>query len=194
MDIQTPLEFDAVEELLSAADAQWYAAEAHGAFCGWACLSGSGAISGWSEELLANGTRAHHDVLQGERQRQLLEMAAAALLQLERGDMAFAPLLPGEDAALSDRTASLAEWCQGFMHGLAAGGAESPVPAANALGAELVREILDDFSAITRAEVGEDTEEISEQAYAELVEYVRVSAQLVYDETMALRDRSGKEQ
>ena len=40
-----PLDFDAVEQLLTAAGASWEGAEAHGAFCGRACLGGANAIS-----------------------------------------------------------------------------------------------------------------------------------------------------
>ena len=185
MDSQSSVEFDAIGQLLTAAGALWDAAEAHGAFCGWACLGGAAAIPAWSAALLEDARE--QDVLAGERRQHLFKLAADALLQMERGDMGFAPLLPGDDAALTDRTASLAEWCEGFMHGLAVGGETDATPAHEALTTGVVAEILEDFSEITRAAVGEEPEEISEQAYAELVEFVRVSAQLVYDETAGLR-------
>ena len=51
-------------------------------------------------------------------------------------------------------------------------------------------EILDDFSEITKAGASKEDGEEAEQAYAELVEYIRVSAQLVYDETAGLRSQS----
>ena len=51
------------------------------------------------------------------------------------------------------------------------------------------REVLSDFSEIARAGLdGTEVDENEEHAYAEVVEYVRVSALLVYDELTALRD------
>ena len=48
---------------------------------------------------------------------------------------------------------------------------------------EEVREIVSDFTKFTRAAIGSgDDLEVEEGAYAELVEYVRVGAQLVYME------------
>ncbi len=189
MSSQLPVEYHAIEQLLSAANALWDAAEAHGAFCGWACLGGAAAIPAWSAELLGSVDSA--DVLARDRQQELYKLAADALLQLEKGDMGFAPLLPSDEELLNARTMALAEWCQGFMHGLAVAGDghtdKVAVRMKNALAAGATAEIMEDFSEITRADVGNDSEEISEQAYAELIEYVRVSAQLVYDEMSELR-------
>ncbi|MDP6436120.1 MAG: UPF0149 family protein [Gammaproteobacteria bacterium] len=178
-------DFDDIERLLTVAGSAWDAAEAHGAFCGMACLGGAGAISEWVEELFAASDR--DDVLAEERAVVLRQLAAKTLLSLEAGDMRFTLLLPDDDGPLHDRTAGLADWCHGFMHGLATAGGADEGPQADALDASIPAEILDDFSEITRAGVDEGGGEESEQAFAELVEYVRVSAQLVYDETMALR-------
>ncbi len=179
------LDFDAVEQLLNAAEADWEAAEAHGAFCGRACLAGAGAIRAWSSDVF--GGAMADDVLARERTAKLEALAASALLALEAGDMAFAPLLPGDEESLYLRTAGLVDWCHGFMHGLVAGGGGDQGPQADALESEVVSEILGDFSEITKAGAGDDVSEEAESAYVELVEYVRVSAQLVYDETADLR-------
>ena len=181
---ETP-DFDSVEQLLNAAGADWEAAEAHGAFCGRACLSGAAAIRAWAGDLL--GSPGSDDVLGRERSAKLESLAAASLLALEAGDMAFTPLLPDDGESLFVRTAGLVDWCHGFMHGLVAAGGADQGPQADALETDVVSEILDDFGEITKAGAGDDESEEAEAAYAELVEYVRVSAQLVYDETAALR-------
>jgi len=181
------LDFDLVEQILTAAGADWEAAEAHGAFCGRACLSGAGAIKPWAADLF--GEIVADDVLGRERSAKLEALAASTLLALEAGDMAFNPLLPEDDQSLYLRTAGLVDWCHGFMHGLVAGGGADQGPQADALDSEVVSEILDDFSEITKAGAGDDESEEAESAYAELVEYVRVSAQLVYDDTAALRKK-----
>jgi len=178
-------DFDDIERLLSAVGAVWEAAEAHGAFCGMACLGGSAAILEWLQLMLAEADV--NDVLAQERSQLMKNLAAKTLLSLEAGNMAFALLLPSDDQALQQRTAGLADWCHGFMHGLVTDGGADQGLRADALDAAIPAEILDDFSQITRAGVADDGSEESEQAYAELLEYVRVSVQLVYDETAALR-------
>jgi len=184
-----------VGQVLSAANALWDVSEAHGACCGWACLAGAKAIQAWTAELL--GRVSENDALAVERQKTLYEFAAETRLQREKGDLGFYPLLPSDERTLDDRATGLAEWCQGFMHGLAAGGNTNSKngsgQAKKALEAGVTKEILDDFSQITRAAVGQEAEEASEEAYAELVEYVRVSTQLIYDETASLRKTSGKD-
>ncbi len=179
------LDFSAIEHLLNAAGASWEAAEAHGAYCGRACLTGANSIPTWVNELLAEGIEA--DVLGKERAEALQAVAASTLLKLEAGDLGFNLLVPDDDEPLYVRTAALVDWCHGFMHGLIAAGGADEGPQADAIDSSVVSEILDDFSEITKAGAGQDDGEESELAYAELIEYVRVSVQLVYDETAKLR-------
>jgi uncharacterized protein YgfB (UPF0149 family) len=178
-------DFDSIEQLLSAADASWEAAEAHGAFCGRACLSGAGAIKAWVNDLLA--AQLAGEALASERRGQLEQLAVTALLSLEAGDMSFDVFVPGDEEPLSIRTAGLVDWCHGFMHGLVVAGGADPGPRSDALETEVVSEILSDFSEITKAGAVDDEGEQAEFAYAELIEYVRVSVQLIYDETVSLR-------
>ena len=179
------LDFDAIEQLLNASGASWEAAEAHGAFCGRACLGGAAAIRPWLADVF--GDTAADDVLGQERAAKLQMLAANSLLALEAGDMGFTLTLPEDSQSLYLRTAGLVDWCHGFMHGLVAAGGADAGPQADALEADVISEILDDFSEITKAGAGEDEGEESEAAYVQLVEYVRVSVQLVYDETTELR-------
>ena len=178
-------DFDSIEHLLNAADASWEAAEAHGAFCGRACLSGAGAIKAWVNDLLAAHLASAE--LASERRGKLEQLAVTALLSLEAGDMTFDVFVPGDDEPLSIRTAGLVDWCHGFMHGLVVAGGADPGPRSDALETEVVSEILADFSEITKAGAVDDEGEQAEFAYAELIEYVRVSVQLIYDETVSLR-------
>jgi uncharacterized protein YgfB (UPF0149 family) len=179
------LDFDAVGRLLRSAGAAWEAAEAHGAFCGRACLGGAAAIRAWTGGILEEGDSA--DVLHRERAGKLEALAANSLLALEAGDMGFQLLLPGDDESLQTRTAALADWCHGFMQGLVIAGGADQGPQADALESEVVVEILGDLNEITRAGAGEQTDNETEAALEELVEYVRVSVQLIYDETAGIR-------
>jgi len=99
--------------------------------------------------------------------------------------MEFELLLPEDEAPLDSRTVALAQWCQGFLYGL--GG--SAIQDAGGLPGE-VGEIVRDLSEITRVGVDSDQNaESNESAYAELVEFVRVGVQLVFEELSPLRDQ-----
>jgi uncharacterized protein YgfB (UPF0149 family) len=176
---------EVLHNILITANAPWDLAEAHGACCGWACLGGSAAIQGWAEEIL--GRVDLDDALDLQRQRVLYEFAARVQLGFEKGDLDFELLLPDDSALLGERIAALADWCQGFMHGLAAGGAGDTERVEQAMARGATREILDDFGEITRAAVGEESADVAEQAYAELVEYIRASVQLIYEDTAGFR-------
>lgn len=92
--------------------------------------------------------------------------------------MRFTPVLPDDGLPLATRVQALALWCQGFLYGLAS---RERIDFESC--SEEAREIIRDLSQFTQAglEAGDD-EEIEEAAYAELVEYVRVGAQLLFIE------------
>lgn len=91
--------------------------------------------------------------------------------------MAFTPFLPDDETDIALRAEAIGRWCQGFLYGMAVRGLKeiADLPAD-------VREILEDFSQISRAdhESGDDDEQ-AEAALVELVEYSRVGVQLVFD-------------
>lgn len=92
--------------------------------------------------------------------------------------MRFQPLLPSDDAPLADRARALGLWCQGFLYGfsMARPGSHEGLP-------PQVREVLDDFGRLAQVEPPEgEGDERDEVALMEIVEYLRVAAQLVHDE------------
>lgn len=172
--------FDELERLLADADAEVAAAEAHGCLAGALCSTAPYRLEQWIDEILpdeevprlASESRTVFAAVFAETER-----AMAAI------DMAFQPLLPDDDAALVRRVAGLAQWCHGFLYGLALGGAVAP----GRLSAD-VDEILRDFAEISRAEVDPaDPVETGEAAYAELLEFVRTGAQIVFEELAEAR-------
>jgi hypothetical protein len=97
--------------------------------------------------------------------------------------MEFELLLPPDERFIEVRTAALAQWCQGFLYGLGAGS----VPDASELPGD-TGELVRDFGEISRAGVdATQDEESNEAAYTELVEFVRVGVQLLFEELAALR-------
>ncbi len=108
--------------------------------------------------------------------------AAEATSFGEQG-MEFEPLLPDDESPLNGRANALALWCTGFLYGLGTGHI-SDLEALNGDVGEIVR----DFTEISRATGDDaDADESNEQAYAELVEFIRVAAQVVFEELLPLR-------
>jgi uncharacterized protein YgfB (UPF0149 family) len=102
---------------------------------------------------------------------------------LGAAQMEFAPLLPQDEQPIDTRATALGLWCQGFLYGLGASSLNDATQLPGDVG-----EIVRDLGEITR--VGVDTGESlesNEGAYAELVEFVRVGVQLVFDELEPLR-------
>lgn len=160
-------------------------AEGHGCLCGALCISQDYSLDLWLEELvpLEEGAAVPDDVVQA------MKLLYADTVRALRGEeMQFQPFLPDDDVNLEQRTAALSQWCQGFLYGL---GSVRRIDAANM--PRSIDEILVDFTNIGRAEVepGIESEE-DEEAYVEVVEYVRAATQLIHDELEPVR--SGDEQ
>lgn len=174
-------DFAAIEATLRNSGLLGESAEIHGEYCGLACVMGADAGPAWVTSVFA-GT----DDVAGNVRDVLESLAASTWNALDSGDMELMLLLPCDDEPLDTRAVSLGLWCQGFMHGLGAGsepGTNSPL-----LADGITREIIADFSEITRAAfTTEETEAEAEAAYMELVEFVRVSVQLVYEELHQVR-------
>src|ERR1700741_2005796 len=167
-----------IEQLLSGQHSLTDAAEAHGTLAGCLCALADFSFQDWLREILPDGRAdaAAADTLYG-----LYTATAAAL---EQTDMEFEPLLPSDAQPLEARTTALGLWCQGFLYGPGSGS----TPDAGGLPGD-VGEIVRDLSEITRAGVDDEQgEDSNEGAYAELVEFVRVGVQLVFEELAPVRD------
>jgi len=169
--------YSEVEQLLTEQRSLTQAAEAHGTLAGCLCALADFSFQDWLREILPEGRAeaAAADTLYG--------LYSATAVALEQTDMEFEPLLPSDAQLLEVRTAALALWCQGFLYGLGSGA----IPDASGLPGD-VGEIVRDLTEITRAGVdAQQGDDSNEGAYAELVEFVRVAAQLVFEELAPLR-------
>ncbi len=131
-----------------------------------------------------------NDALRGECESVLDTVLQSTWRQLAERQSEFDLLLPDEDEDAALRTQAIADWCEGFLHGLVAHKHSDAVK--KRLSAEPLSDVIRDMLEITRATVGEEEdEEENEQAYVELVEYVRVATQLAYEELADVRDGAG---
>lgn len=153
-------------------------AEAHGQLAGALCALVPYRIEDWLAEILpeASLSRGADPVLQ--------TLYHATVDALSGSEMDFDLLIPGDDRPIEERTQALTLWCTGFLYGLGTSAAD-PARMPGELG-----EIVRDLTEITRADVDvTDSREANESALAELVEFVRVGVQLVFDELEPLRER-----
>jgi uncharacterized protein YgfB (UPF0149 family) len=170
-------DYSEIQQLLADERSLADAAEAHGTLTGCLCGASAYRFEDWLHEILPEGQAAP---VAAEALRNLY---AATLDALEQTDMGFELLLPSDAQPITARTAALAEWCQGFLYGLGSGNITDPRRLPGEVG-----EIVRDFAEITRAGVdSSESEDSNESAYAELVEFVRVGTQLLFEELAAAR-------
>lgn len=178
------VDHDRLDDALKRCGASWDAAQTHGLLTGRLAVAGVAAGPEWLIQVL-EGTDETND-LRSECQKMLDTLYQSTFWQLSERLSEFAPLLPDDDNDASQRTAAMAHWCEGFLHGLVS--AKHGDVLRDRLAAEPLADIIRDLLQITRAELDDSTdEETNEAAYTELVEYLRVAAQLTYEELSEIR-------
>jgi uncharacterized protein YgfB (UPF0149 family) len=171
------MDFATLQRVLADGQALTDAAEAHGTLTGALCAAESYPFDQWLGELFADGRAG------AETQQQLRRVFDDTRAALEAGDMQFVALLPDDEEPIKERAAALGVWCQGFLYGLGT----SPIRDADDLPGN-IGEIVRDLSAITQVDVdASDSDENNESSYSELVEFVRVGVQLLFDELTPYR-------
>lgn len=185
--MSTTIEHDVLDEALRACGSDWTAAQAHGLLCGQLAVSGRGCIATWQAQVLADG----ESTPTGSQCGALLErMAESTWYRLAERQSQFDVVLPDDDEDSARRAQALADWAEGFLHGLVSYSRDEAVR--KRLAEEPLSDLIRDLLELTRAEVGaDDSAEETELAYTELVEYVRVAAQLAFEQLADVRSDTG---
>lgn len=167
------------------------AAELHGGFCGLLCAGGAGAASTWLEECIRE---AEMEAATAEEARGVFRlMELETWRALRSADLEFSPLLPSDELPLENRVSELGFWCHGFLSGLGLGGLQLPDASSTDATEDdsdeefenPVEEIVKDFAAISRAGLSaaeRSDPDDADFAVAEIIEYVRVSVQIVFED------------
>jgi uncharacterized protein len=172
-------DYSSIQSTLAASHAVADAAEAHGTLAGALCALVPYRLEDWLAEILPEGVGG------GSAAPALQTLYEATVTALSNRQMDLELLIPDDDRPIEERTQALTAWCSGFLYGLGSNGAADPQRLPGDLG-----EIVRDLTEITRADVDAgDSAEANESALAELVEFVRVGVQLVFDELEPLRER-----
>lgn len=164
--------------------------ECHGTLCGLLCATDAVQGAAWVNQVLSGQPglpdiphAPAQQVANGDERTQLLILYKNTVTQLDDPEYGFTLLLPDDEAPLAQRVEALSRWCQGFLLGLGLGGVQdqSGLPGDS-------HEVVRDFVEISRLAQGEGEErEEDEAAFAEIVEYVRMAALLVYEELRPMR-------
>ena len=185
------LEHDTLDAALRRCGASWDAAQTHGLLTGSLAASGAATGFGWLDQVLEGTDEG--DALRAECEGLLAGLFEETHRQLVERQSEFAPLLPDDADSIAIRTTALAHWCEGFLHGLVAQRHSEALKAR--LAEEPLAEIIKDMLELTRATVDDDTDtEADETAFSELVEYLRVAAQLAFEELATLRQAETPEE
>ena len=173
-----------LEDALRQCGSNWDASQTHGLLSGRLAIAGSDSGFDWLSQVLEGTER--EDTIRDECESMLGQLFEVTYRQLTERQSGFEPLLPSEDDGTAVCATALAHWCEGFLHGLVA--AHNGDELKKRLAADPLADIIRDMLQITRASADEDDDtESDDSAYTELVEYVRVAAQLVYEELADLR-------
>ncbi|NNF41157.1 MAG: UPF0149 family protein [Woeseiaceae bacterium] len=183
------VDHDALEDALGRCGASWDAAQTHGLLTGRLAVSGVAAGPDWLLQVL-EGTD-ERDAARAACQQMLDTLYQATYWELSERLSEFTLLLPDDQTDAALRTVAMAHWSEGFLHGLVS--AQHGDALRDRLAAEPLADIIRDILQITRAELDEATDaETNEAAYAELVEFLRVAAQLAYEELADIRDANSR--
>ncbi len=174
-------DYFSLADALRSADALSEAAEAHGTLAGMVAANpDQDCHHRWLMLSLHGSDQAAHSTptLTDEARKTLHAVYHSTCAGLSDLQMSFTPLLPPDDFPLGEQARALGLWCQGFVYGFALGR-----PGTREVHSPQVREVLDDLGRMAEVEIPEDDgDEQDRAALVELVEYVRVAAQLVHDE------------
>ena len=166
-----------IQRLMTECRAVTEPAEAHGSLAGALCATDAYRIEDWLAEILPEG------VVQGTASASLRGIYDATRAALTGTQMQFELLMPDDNEPIELRAEALTLWCNGFVYGLGSGGAPDPERLPGDAG-----EIVRDLAQIMRAGIDErEAVEVNESALSELVEFVRVGVQVVFEELRALR-------
>jgi len=144
------------------------APELHGSLCGY--LAGGGFITerNFIERLGFEASEA------AASEPLLHALFSASREALEDPDFGFEPLLPESDEPLTRRVQALLEWSRGFIGGFGlAAGADAPLSPESS-------EALHDLAKIASFNALTEDDEEAEDAFAEILEFVRIAALLLH--------------
>lgn len=178
-------EYSDIISLLERAGGDVSPAEAQGIACGLLAVNLGSDQAQWLDELLSDQRDKHNFLLQ-EAENGLAQVFTGVMSQLSDSNLQFELLLPDDEASLENRFEAVQSWSRGLLYGLSIAGINQyeSLP-------EDSREFLQDVVQIsTPAAFDFDEDDESEDAYAEIIEYLRVGTLLLAEEIQPTKQES----
>ena len=178
------VDHDLLNDALKRCGASWTAAQTHGLLSSRLAVAGTRGVAESLGQVLDGINEP--SALKNECEDMLSALWQSTHLAFSERQSAFQPLLPDDNDDANVRTEALAHWCEGYLHGLVSG--EHDAALKERLAAEPLADIIKDMLQITRA-TGDDLGDADgdDEAYTEILEYLRIAAQLIYEELAELR-------
>jgi len=168
-----------LDSCLTAGGVQCTTAEIHGTFTGLLCSSPDAGPKSAMDAL----SDSFGTPLDGSLNLLLEKLFQETSKALRDEELRFKPLLPDDESSLGERAEALASWCLGFLYGCGL--------AASASLSKQSQEIMRDLTEISQLDPKVEGEE-DEQAFVELVEFVRVAVQLIFAESLLAIERKNR--
>jgi yecA family protein len=154
-------------------------AECHGMLCGMLCNPECFDPGAWLRHVTGASDRV--PVSDEPAGQVLWDLLRSTQVSIGDDELSFQLLIPHDGARISRRIRSLGAWCRGFLSGFGLAG----ITDLSVLSDDS-RDFLKDLARIARANERSGADEGNERALAEIIEYVRVGALLLRDETRFL--------
>ena len=175
------IDYFELEDALQKADADYNAAEAQAIACGMLAVNIAADKITWVQLLF--GEIDENNALQTNAIKLAGELFDQSKMELQDPNLAFELLLPDTDESLYSRVTALQEWCSGFLLGVGIAGVKDhkALP-------EDSRELLSDFTEIgTSGNFDLEDKDASEEALAEISEYIRMGVLLINEELQPIK-------
>ena len=176
------LDYYELEAELQKIDSLASPSEAHGIFCGQLSGGQKADAMAWLKAYLPN-IGVKREPWQNTREWMYM-LRQFTLEELTDNQFNFMPLLPDDQDPLDQRLGSLAEWCSGFLAGFGSTGSRKPEEFT-----EDSLTALRDIQQISQVDTEIEEEEDGENAYFEVLEYVRMAALMIFTEFAMGRDQ-----
>lgn len=172
-------DYAGVERALERVDSGFSAAEIHGIGCGMLVVNQATDQKVWLGQVLEGNPQ---DIFVQEARALLRELFIATRQQMNDSELGFELFLP-EESDLETQVEAMQDWCQGFAFGLAVAGVKDmkKLPTDS-------REWAEDVVRIgTSGELDLDDAEESENAFVEILEYLRVGVLMMNEEMQPMK-------
>ncbi len=174
------MDYDKLDELRKSASIDMSLPETHGGICSQICFH-----SDYFEEFvpLDNSDDAATVSVQIATYRKAIKkIIGRDLNKLKDGDLSFELIIPDESSSIQERAEALSIWCQGFIDGVSFLMTEHDFKIDQDQKKESF-EIIEDFTQISTLDSHSISGEVDEElSLMELIEFVRLSVQMIYDE------------